>query len=163
MGNYFGIPLLIVAALLQATVIPQIRVFGGEPDLVFLVVLAYAIRAPFDEGVVWALFGGIVHDLLASTPTGTTALALLIVVFVLDRLRTQIAGVGFLSRIGLTLIGTLIVKGVTILVLSLIGYGTRSVEALTYVVLPSIAYNLVLIVPVYAFVRGFCPSPNYQG
>ena len=42
MGSWVGVPLLILAAVLQVTIVPQLRIQGGEPDLVLLLVLAYA-------------------------------------------------------------------------------------------------------------------------
>ena len=43
MGNYIGIPILILAAILNATVMPELRVGGGAPDLVFLLVVSSAL------------------------------------------------------------------------------------------------------------------------
>ena len=43
MSLQVGIPLFAVAALLQATVLPHLRVFGGQPDLIVILVLAWAI------------------------------------------------------------------------------------------------------------------------
>lgn len=160
MGNYFGVPLLILAAVLQVTFVPQIRVLNGEPDLIFLLVLAYALRAPLEEGVTWAFVGGILADLLSAAPTGMTALGLVLLVFATDRLRRQVAGVGFLTIIAVTLVGTLLVKVVTFIVLLLIGYGLSPFEALISNVVPTMAYNLILIFPIYLFVRRFCPTPN---
>ena len=66
MGNYFGVPLLILAALLQVTVIPQVRILGGEPNLVMLLVVTYAIAGslvwnfavrPHEEADLEARFG----------------------------------------------------------------------------------------------------------
>jgi hypothetical protein len=39
------------------------------------------------------------------------------------------------------------------LILSLVGFDVPLLDSLSYVVVPSIAYNLVLIWPVYWFVR----------
>ncbi|HRF94610.1 MAG TPA: rod shape-determining protein MreD, partial [Aggregatilineales bacterium] len=65
MGNFLSFPILIVAAILQATFMPQIRLLGGSPDLVFLVVLAWSINAELDSSVLWAFVGGISLDLLS--------------------------------------------------------------------------------------------------
>ena len=64
MGNFLSIPLLGVAAALQASLMPQIRLLGGEPDLVFLLVIAWAINRELEDGVIWAFVGGILLDLL---------------------------------------------------------------------------------------------------
>jgi rod shape-determining protein MreD len=159
MGNWLGFPLLILAAVLQVTFVPQIRILGGEPDLVFLLVLAYAIRSPLDQGLIWAMIGGIMRDLTSSTPTGTHALALLLVVFALDRLKGQVIGIGFLSIIAITIIGTVIVEMTAIVITVLSGYAIRPISLITYNVLPSIAYNLFFVFPIYGLVRRFVKVP----
>jgi rod shape-determining protein MreD len=159
MGNWLGLPLLALAAILQVTFIPQFRVLGGEPNLVLLLVLSYAVRAPINEGIAWAFAGGILLDLVTSSPTGGTVLGLLLLIVMIDRLRAQIVGIGFLALVGLVIAGTLTLE-VTGLILAIIGgYNVRLFDALTYAVLPSIALNLALIFPVYWFVRRICPPP----
>ena len=51
MGTYWSIPLIALAVVLQATFIPQIRILGGEPDLVFLLVLSWSINGRLEQGV----------------------------------------------------------------------------------------------------------------
>lgn len=160
MGSWVGVPLLILAAALQVTIVPQLRVQGGEPDLVLLIVLAYARRATLEQGVTWAFVGGLALDLLSSTPTGTHILSLILIVFVTDRLRTQLTDLGFLSMILLVLAGTLIQFGFSYVATALTGYGLPPLDVLTYIVLPSLAYNLVLFWPINWFVRRVTPAPS---
>ncbi len=159
MGNWFGLPLLILAAIIQVTFVPQIRLLGGEPNFVMLLVISYAVRARLEEAVVWAFIGGILLDLMTSLPTGASVISLLLIVFLIDQVRAQLAGVGFLAIIGLVIAGTLTMQLVALALTILSGYNVQLFETLSYVVLPSIAYNLVLIWPVYFFVRRFCRPP----
>jgi rod shape-determining protein MreD len=153
MGNYLGIPVLILAAALQVSFIPQLRIFGGEPDLTLLIVLSWAINANLDESVAWAFFGGISRDLLTAAPTGASVIGMLILVFIIERLRQQVFGFGLVTLVGLVIFGTLLQKVIYMGVIALVGYQVRPVEMFTYVVLPTVAYNLVFIGPVYWFVR----------
>lgn len=155
MGNYLGLPVLIIAAALQVSFTPQIRILGGAPDLVFLIVLAWAINARLEEGVTWAFVGGITRDLLTGAPTGASVLGMLLVVFALDRLRQQVFGIGLVTLAGLVVGGTLVQQAAYMFVNVLVGYRVYPVEMLTYVVFPTVAYNLVFIWPVYWFVRRF--------
>ncbi len=160
MGSWVGFPLLILAAALQVTFMPQLRVLGGEPDLVMLLVLAYARHATLEQGVTWAFIGGITTDLLSSTPTGTHVLSLLVLVFIVDRLRAQLASLGVISTVLLVMIGTFLQYGFAFLANALTGYGLPPLEVLTYNVLPSLAYNLVLIWPLGWFVRRLTVAPS---
>ncbi|KXK18460.1 MAG: rod shape-determining protein MreD [Chloroflexi bacterium OLB15] len=159
MGNWFGLPLLVLAAIIQVTFVPQIRLLGGEPNFVMLLVISYAVRARLEESVVWAFIGGLLLDLMTSLPTGASVVSLLLIVFLIDQIRSQLAGVGFLAIIGLVIAGTLTMQFVALALTILSGYNVRLFETLSYVVLPSIAYNLVLVWPVYFFVRRFCRPP----
>jgi rod shape-determining protein MreD len=153
MGNFLSIPILIIAAALQASLIPQIRILSGGPDLVFLLVLAWAINSKLEDGVVWAFAGGIMLDLLSYNPTGTSVLGLLLLVFAISGLGQQVYRIGFITLVGLVLVGTLIHQLVIMLVLSLDGYPIDWTLSLSEVVAPTAFYNLILIWPIYWAVR----------
>lgn len=159
MGSWVGVPLLILAAALQVTIAPQFRWQGGEPDLVMLIVLAYARRATLEQAVTWAVIGGLASDLLSTTPTGTHILSLIVLVFVADRLRALLAELGPISTAILVIIGTLIQFTFIYLANALTGYGLPPLDVFSYILLPSLAYNLVLIWPVGWFVRRITPAP----
>jgi rod shape-determining protein MreD len=160
MGAWVGLPLLILAAALQVTFMPQLRIFNGEADLVMLLVLAYARRATLERAVTWAFIGGIASDLLSSTPTGTHVLSLVILVFVVDRLRAQLSSLGIISTVLLVVIGTFLQFGFSYLANALTGYGLPPLAVLPYNVLPTLAYNLVLIWPLGWFVRRLAFAPS---
>ena len=92
-------------------------------------------------------------DLLSYNPTGTSVLGMLLLVFAISGLGQRVYRIGFFLLIGLVLIGTLLQQLLVMLVLSLNGYPVNWSVGLTYVMAPTIFYNLVLIWPVYWFVR----------
>lgn len=153
MGNYLGIPVLLIAAALQVSFMPQIRILGGEPDLTFLIVLSWSVNARLEEGVVWAFVGGIAHDLLTAAPTGTSVIGLLILIFLIEQIRRQVFGIGLLTLLGLVVGGTILQEVIHMMIIALAGYQIRPLEMFGYTVLPTTAYNLVFIWPVYWFVQ----------
>ncbi len=153
MGTYWGIPLIALAVILQSTFIPQIRILGGEPDLVFLLTLSWAINGRLEQGVAWSFVGGIAEDLLSAAPTGASVLGLLALVFGIDQIKQQVYRVGFLMVIGIVIAGTILDKLIYMIVVATAGFTIYPLENLTYVILPTIAYNLVFIGPVYWVVR----------
>jgi rod shape-determining protein MreD len=153
MGNWLSLPILALAAMLQATFVPQIRLLGGIPDLVFLFVLAWSIHMPLEAGVTWAFVGGIQQDLLSAAPTGTSTLGMILVVFGVSLVQRQVYGVGVALIAALVLVGTLVQQLVVMLVLSSSGYTLDLFQNFSYVVVPTIAYNLVFIWPIYWLVR----------
>lgn len=153
MGNYLSILFLALAASLQASFVPQIRILGGEPDLVFLIVLAWSVNASLSEGIVWAFIGGLMQNLLSAAPLGTSSMSMILIIFVIDMIRRQVYRVGLPLLVLLVIFGSLFHQVALMLILSVVGFEIPWLDSLSYVVVPTIAYNLVLIWPVYWFIR----------
>lgn len=71
------IPLLALAAIVQITLLPQIPIFGYKPDLALILVVAWAMLAPFGQAAVWGFVLGIFLDLASGLPFGIHTLALM--------------------------------------------------------------------------------------
>jgi rod shape-determining protein MreD len=162
MGSFLSIPLLALAAALQASVIPQFSILGGRPDLIFLMVIAWALNSSLEEGVIWAFAGGILKDLLSAVPTGTSVVGLVILVFAVTYVRQQIYRVSIISLVWITLLGGLLQQLIILVIMMLTGFQPAYLNRLglapllsdfTYVILPTMIYNLVLIFPVYWLIR----------
>ena len=78
---------------------------------------------------------------------------MLILVFIVSGLGQRVYKVGFVLLMGLVLVGTVLQELIVMIILSLTGYPVDWLTSLTYVVAPTIFYNLVFIWPVYWFVR----------
>jgi len=162
MGAFLSIPILALAAVLQVTVVPQFSILGGRPDLVFLLTITWALNSSLDEGVIWAFAGGILKDLLSAAPTGTSVVGLVILVFIITFIRQQIYRVNIISLVWITLLGSVLYQLTTLVILLLTGFQPAFLNrlgidplasALTYVILPTIVYNLALVFPIYRLVR----------
>jgi rod shape-determining protein MreD len=82
----------VVAALLNLTIGPLIQIGGAQPDFVLIAAVIWTVVAGIEGGLVWAFVGGLMIDLLAPRPLGSTAFTLLICVggaAVLARLTVQ--------------------------------------------------------------------------
>ena len=49
MSVFFSIPIFALAAVLNATVMPEFRLGGGAPDLVFLLVVCWALLSDYER------------------------------------------------------------------------------------------------------------------
>lgn len=153
MSNWVSLPVMILAAILQSTFMPQIRVLNGTPDLIFLLVLSWSVNSTLETGVTWAFVGGIARDLMSATPLGTSTLGLLLIVFALNQLRGQVYGVGFTLFVAFVIAGTFVQQLTVLLVMAATGYTVSPVDAFTSMILPTVAYNLLFVGPIYWFVR----------
>jgi rod shape-determining protein MreD len=155
MGAYLSLslPILVVAAALQASLAPQIRVLGGSPDFVLLTVLSWSANSEFDEALTWAIVGGIVQDLLSAAPTGTSAVGMIVLVFGVHLFNQRLYGVGFILLALLVVGGTVLKETITALILAIAGMYGDYLTAFSYVIVPSALYNLALLAPTYWLLR----------
>jgi rod shape-determining protein MreD len=162
MGNFLSLPILALAAVLQVTVTARLNILGGRPDLVLLIVMAWTLNATLEEGVIWAFVGGICTDLLSAAPLGTSAAGLVILVFMFHAVRQQIYTVGLFTLIWVVLLGTLFQHIAVMVILMLTGFAPAFTDQLGYgvifqeftsLIFPTMVYNLIVIVPIYAVMR----------
>jgi rod shape-determining protein MreD len=153
MGGFLSLPILALLAAIQASVMPHVRFWDGAPDLVFLFVLSWSIHAPLDEGVTWALVGGIMQDLLSIAPVGMSSIGMILIVFAVHYLSRQVQRVGFFLIIGLVLAGSLFQQMMIWLLFGVLGFTTNLIDDFSFVIIPTIIYNLALIWPVYGMAR----------
>jgi rod shape-determining protein MreD len=148
MSLQVGIPVFLVCTLLQATVLPPLRVFGGQPDLIVVTVLAWAILDEGLEGLVWAFVGGLFLGLFSGVPLGISALALLPIAYVVSRTEAQLYRTNIVLPVLLTTGGALAYHAIYMILLRfLAGLPLVWSEAFWYVTLPSVAFDVVFIVP----------------
>ena len=65
---------LVVAVVVQSTVLAGMRLAGARPDLLVLVVVAVAMASKATTGAVFGFVTGLVADLLFDLPVGVSAL-----------------------------------------------------------------------------------------
>ncbi len=160
MGGYLSIPVLTVAVLIQVTLMPELRILGGAPDLVLTLVLAYSLLSGFERGVVWALVGGVIQDLLSAAPLGTTSLALVVMVAAVGYVAGRASPRSFLVPLVAVAAGTVIVHGVTLGVLLLAGRPLPILPTLLQVTLPTLAYNVVVMLGLYRLLGALAEGPR---
>ncbi len=162
MGSFLSLPILMLAAALQVTVLPQISVLGGRPDLVLLLVAAWSLNSTLEEGVLWAFVGGICRDLLSAAPIGTSIVGMVVIIFAIHTVRQQLFSVGIFTLVWVSVIGTVIQQLTVFIILNFTGFQPQFADQLGYTVVlehmrifitPTIIYNLIGILPIYWLVR----------
>ena len=69
-----------VTALLELSVGPYLRVGTSQPHLVLVLAVIVTVAIGLEAGLTWGFVGGLVLDVLAQRPIGSTAFALLLCV-----------------------------------------------------------------------------------
>ena len=168
MGRYLSIGVLGMAAALSASFIPQfiafaVALFGnftpilndsrGQLSLIMLLVICWSLRSSLADAFVWALVGGIMLDLLSILPVGTSSAALVLIVFVVNGVGQQLLRLRILILLTITAFATVVMTAYTLFALVLMGNSYDIPMLARFMLLPTMIYNLVSVLPIYALVR----------
>ncbi len=153
MNQYLAIGIMFGLGLLQSTVAPHITVLGVHPDLVLMAVTAWSLLRGSEEGMLWALIGGVVMDLFSSAPFGVCTLALLIVGFAAGFGARNILRLDLLMPILVIVPATLVYQLVILGLLSLLGWRAGWGAGLSRIVFPSLLVNTIGMPFVYLLAR----------
>ncbi|HEY4725782.1 MAG TPA: rod shape-determining protein MreD [Actinomycetota bacterium] len=81
---------LVVAVLIQSTVLARLRLAGARPDLLVLAVVSVAVATDPTTGAVFGFVAGLVADLLFDLPVGVSALVYTAVGFAVGTVRVYL-------------------------------------------------------------------------
>lgn len=154
MSLQLGIPLMLGAALIQAVILPRLRMYGGQPDLVVLIVMAWAVFDDDLEGMVWAFIGGLFLDLFSGAPLGISSLALVPITYLVGLAEARVYRSSLLLPILLMIGGALAYHIIYVLALRFLG-GMSITWLLIpwYVTLPSLLFDAILTLPILRILK----------
>ena len=149
MMPYLLVLALGLAALIQVSLLPAMRVAGVYPNLPLMVVVAWALLRGARSAIVWAIIAGLWLDLLSGRAFGGYTLGLVLAAYLAGLGAQTIYRPTLLLALALAGVITIVQDGIQ-LVLLWLGGGTFSPpDALLRLVLPEILYNSVVMLVVY--------------
>ena len=155
MSYYFGIPLLLLAALSEVAVAPMFRVAGLQPNLVLVLLTAWLIARGQNE-VYWLIpVGGFLLGLGDVAPLGTAIIAMAPLAILQDIRGSQLREGGLALAIIFIVIMTVVYHLTYLMMFTLRGESAGWVQAMTRVIIPTALINAVTLVPVYWFLSLF--------
>ena len=142
---------VVVAVLLQSTVLAELRLAGVRPDLLVLTVVAVAMASGPTSGAVFGFSAGLVGDLLFDLPVGVSALVYTAVGFAVGTARVYVTShrpVVHLALVGAASLASVWCSGLLLRVFDLSSWEAVARSG------PLVAlYNLLLAPFVYPVVR----------
>jgi rod shape-determining protein MreD len=142
---------VVAAALLQSTVLAELRLAGVRPDLLVLSVVAVAMASGPTSGAVFGFSAGLVGDLLFDLPVGVSALVYTAVGFAVGTARVYVTShrpVVHLALVGAASLASVWCSGLLLRVFDLSSWEAVARSG------PLVAlYNLLLAPFVYPVVR----------
>lgn len=153
MRNLIAFPLLGLAVILQSAVVSQVKLLSGYADLPLVLLAAWAlqerVKTSWHWGVLVCLYVGFVSSL--SVPV--IVIGYLAVVFLARVLRKASVAGPLLAMFSVVFLGTIFFHMLSFIVLSFSGTPLMLEDIVFLLTLPSLLLNMLLAVPMYAFMR----------
>ncbi len=155
MSIYFGIPILLFAAVIQSTWMENIRVLGGRPDLVLLLAVTWGIIRGARDGAIWGFIGGIFCDLLSASPFGLWTLTLTLVGFLVGQPWVYALGPTLMRLALMSAAGTIVGHTLLLIIMVLTGYPVNFWYGIQTVAGPAALLNVLLSPFAFTFLVWF--------
>jgi rod shape-determining protein MreD len=143
-----SLPMLVLIAILQSSLLSQLRFLDGGIDLALVMIICWSLLRP-DEGLAWGAIVGALCDFLSGGPFGTTSIAFVLAALLAGQLHGRLWITSPLAIMAVTLIGTILSETILILFLVAFNYSLDIPYAILYIALPTTFLNMVVSVPIY--------------
>ncbi|MBN1315167.1 MAG: rod shape-determining protein MreD [Anaerolineales bacterium] len=144
MNLLFGIPIVIIAAIVQSSVLPRFPIMGLTPNLMLLIVVAWSILRGPNNGMVWAAIGGVALDLASSSFFGITPLPLLLAAIIAGFAYNR-KGHGLLFISIISILSIIVYQAIYPVLLVIMGYIVIWPEAFREIILPLLFIHGLLL------------------
>ncbi|MCF8010553.1 MAG: rod shape-determining protein MreD [Clostridiales bacterium] len=141
--------LILLGALLQATVLNYIMLMGVKPDLVFILIILSGLFWGAKEGALWGAAGGLLLDILSGAFWGTAIISGLAAGYISGVAGTKLYNDKRLVVTGLVCLVFLFAKLVSFILLCSAGLSTSLFDALFRVIIPLCIYNSIIVLIFY--------------
>lgn len=154
-----GIPVLVVSLITQTVVIRSLPLLHGTADIVLLVLIAWALHERVTAVWEWTVIAGLLVSFVSAMPLMSPLVEYLIIVGITRIFHARVWQMPILAMIIATIVGTIIQHIYIMIVLQLVnGVSIPVAESMNQVIFPSVLLNLLLAIPVYAFVTDMANS-----
>ena len=153
MRYLIAFPLLGLAVILQSSAVSQVRLLSGYADLPLVLLAAWALQEQVESSWHWGVLTCLFSGFISSMPVPVVIAGYLGVVFVARILQRRVWQAPLLAMFSVVFLGTLFSHVVSFVVLSFLGTPFVFGDVMGLITLPSLLLNMLLAIPVYAFMR----------
>lgn len=150
MRIFVGFLLLLIASLLQVTLLTRITLLQGHADLVLIVLMVWLLQEGNKPDWRWGLLAGVMLGWASALPDWVLWAGYAAAAAICQLLHRRIWQVTLLTLVTSTLLGTFVIHLLTMAYLFFSAHPIGLIDGLNYVTLPTMLLNLILVLPVYA-------------
>jgi rod shape-determining protein MreD len=144
---------MLVAALVQATLVSRGRFLGACPNLLLVMVVSWALLRGVLTALPIAFVGGLFFDILAGLPLGVSSLGLMATTFLAGLGTRRVFASNVLWPALMVALATPIYAFIVLVVLQFTGLNVNWGEMARQVVAPELVLNVLLTLIVYPTMR----------
>ncbi len=149
MSYWLGLPLLLFVALTEVSVLPMFRVYGLQPNLMLVLLIAWLNVRGASEAFILAPIGGVLLGLVDGAPVGTALIGMAPLAFLQELRGSQLREGGLIVAIGFTVVMSFFYNFVHLGVFTLLGEAGEWGAASLRIIVPTVFLNVMILPPIY--------------
>jgi cell shape-determining protein MreD len=148
-----GIPVLVLAIILQTSIASRIMLLSGNADMVLLVVAAWGLQERVQGAWIWGVAASLLVGMASGVPWYIYLIGYLSVVGFARLLVHRIWQAPLLAMFAVTLIGTMELLMLTFIQRTISDVPLALNDVISQILLPTILLNLLLAIPIHALIH----------
>ena len=152
MAGFIGVLLIGTAMVLQNSIVTRLQMLNGAADLVLLVLVSWILQADERQHWQWGLLAGLLVGISSAIPFWVPVIGYVSFVVIVTAVQRRVWQVPIWLLVISTFFGTFLVYGLEIFYRWLTAVPLDLIEVMNIVLLPSLVMNMILVLPVYAFI-----------
>lgn len=166
MRNLIAVPVIILAVILQSSIVSGMTVLSGYADLPLVMISAWALQPRVDTAWHWAIAAGVLVGFVSGVSWVIPVTGYAVIVALSKILQLRVWQAPLLAMFSISVLGTIVLDALVFISIRLSGVSIPFQDAFGLQTLPRILLNLVLSIPVYAIMRDLAqwtyPSPEAE-
>ncbi|MBC8016878.1 MAG: rod shape-determining protein MreD [Sporomusaceae bacterium] len=140
---------IIVAIIIQTTLLPLIAIQGIYPDMLLVIIVSYSLLSGKEKGVSMGFFAGLLQDLASGSIFGTITLSKLATGYIFGLAERKVFKEHVFLPVAATAIATVLNSMIMFMLFFILGMKVNILSTVMNSVLPLALYNLMIAIPIH--------------
>lgn len=166
MRNLVAVPVILLAVMLQSSIVSRITLLSGVADLPLVMLAAWALQDEVESAWHWAVAASLLVGFISGIHWSVPVMSYLTVVALAQLFQRRVWQAPLLAMFSVTFLGTMGMSVFSFMVLRVFGISLPLGDVFGLITLPSILLNMLLAIPAYAVMRDLArwvyPTPEVE-
>lgn len=153
MRNLIAVPVILLAVILQSSIVSRVTLLTGTADLPLVMLAAWAMQDDVETAWHWAIATGVLVGFVSGLSWVVPLASYILVIVLAQVLQRRVWQAPLLAMFSVTFLGTIGLSVFSLVVLRFSGISLSIADAFGLITLPGILLNMLLAIPVFAVMR----------